>query len=157
MKTRMIAFVLIGGFLFVVMVAAKSSERVSGKAEWDKGKVSIAEPGTKSGPVVFFHNKEGEESEKPELKRGHVQIEKTGTETGSVIFFHRKHKKHAMKGKKCKTCHHVGRWGQSCGEAGCHDDPELDREGERIHVTCMERCHQENEGSSPTECEECHQ
>ena len=92
-------------------------------------------------------------------KLGYVIIQKTGSEMGSVEFFHRKHKKFAMNEEKCKTCHHVGRWGQSCGEAGCHDDPEKDGEGERIHMTCLERCHAANPDKAPTDCSDprCHQ
>ena len=90
------------------------------------------------------------------LKKGYVRINKSGSKMGPVTFFHRKHKKHAINDQKCKTCHHVGKWKQSCGEAGCHDDPEKDVGGERIHATCLNRCHQANPGKSPTECEECH-
>ncbi len=91
------------------------------------------------------------------LKKGYVLIEKSGPEMGPVIFFHRRHKGHAINDKKCKTCHHVGKWKQSCSEAGCHNDPEKDIEGQRIHATCLERCHVANpSGKSPTECEECH-
>lgn len=89
-------------------------------------------------------------------KLGHIIVDKTGVEMGPVEFFHRKHKKHAMNEEKCKTCHHVGRWGQSCGEPGCHNDPELDKEGKRIHVTCLERCHKANEDKTPSECSDCH-
>ena len=91
-------------------------------------------------------------------KIGHVIIQKTGSQMGSVEFFHRKHKKFAMNEEKCKTCHHVGRWGQSCGEPGCHDDPEKDSEGERIHMTCLERCHAANAERAPTDCSDsrCH-
>jgi hypothetical protein len=92
-------------------------------------------------------------------KRGHVIITKTGSEMGPVEFFHRKHKKHAMDGEKCKTCHHVGRWGQSCGEPGCHNDPEKDEGAARIHITCLERCHAATEDKAPTDCSDarCHQ
>ena len=89
-------------------------------------------------------------------KLGYIFIEKTGDEMEPVEFFHRKHKKHAIDGDKCKTCHHVGRWGQSCGEPGCHNDPEKDSEGKRIHLTCLERCHNINENKGPTECSDCH-
>ena len=91
-------------------------------------------------------------------KRGYVIIQKTGSEMGPVEFFHRKHKKFAMNEEKCKTCHHVGRWGQSCGEAGCHDDPEKDEGAERIHMTCLERCHAANAEKAPTDCSDqrCH-
>ena len=92
-----------------------------------------------------------------ELKTGYVLIKKTGSEMGEVIFFHRKHKKHAMNDEKCKTCHHVGKWGQSCGETACHKDPEKDKEGSRIHITCLERCHKANEDKAPTDCLECHE
>ena len=95
------------------------------------------------------------EKEKSE-KVGYIIIEKTGTEMEPVEFFHRKHKKHAINEEKCKTCHHVGRWGQSCGEPGCHNDPEKDAEGTRIHVTCLERCHKTKEGKTPSECSDCH-
>jgi hypothetical protein len=94
---------------------------------------------------------------KTELKKGYVLIKKTGPEMGEVIFFHRKHKKHAMNDNKCKTCHHVGKWGQSCGETACHVDPEKDKEGNRIHICCMERCHKANEDKAPTDCLECHE
>ena len=97
------------------------------------------------------------DSQEPaELKKGYVRINKSGSEMGQVTFFHRKHKKHAINDQKCKTCHHVGKWKQSCGEAGCHNDPEKDQEGQRIHATCLERCHKANPGQAPTECEECH-
>ena len=94
---------------------------------------------------------------KTELKTGYLLIHKTGSEMGPVTFFHRKHKKHAMSDKKCKTCHHIGKWGQSCGEAGCHDDPEKDKEGKRIHLTCNERCHKTAGTEAPTDCTDCHQ
>ena len=94
---------------------------------------------------------------KKELKTGYLVIKKTGSEMGEVTFFHRKHKKHAMNDNKCKTCHHVGKWGQSCGETACHRDPVADKEGNRIHICCMERCHRANEGKAPTDCLQCHE
>ena len=127
MKTRMLAFVVSGLFLFAIIVGCSSSD----------------EPAKKNKST----------------KRGYVLIQKTGSEMGPVEFFHRKHKKHAMEGEKCKTCHHVGRWGQSCGEPGCHDDPEKDEGAERIHMTCLEMCHPATEGKAPTDCSDarCHQ
>ena len=94
--------------------------------------------------------------ENGKLKKGYKTIKKTGSEEGLVTFFHRKHKKHAMNDEKCKTCHHVGKWKQSCGEAGCHDDPEKDSGGERIHAGCLDRCHVKSEGKAPADCSECH-
>ena len=92
-------------------------------------------------------------------KRGYVLVTKTGSEMGPVEFFHRKHKKFAMDEEKCKTCHHVGRWGQSCGEPGCHNDPEKDEGAARIHMTCLEKCHAANADKAPTDCSDprCHQ
>lgn len=107
--------------------------------------------------MIVAANHAEDPAPKPELKKGYVLIHKTGSETGTVTFFHRRHKKYAMDDKKCKTCHHVGKWGQSCGEAGCHNDPEKDKEGIRIHVSCIERCHRANEDKAPTDCLECHQ
>lgn len=98
-----------------------------------------------------------EESESTKL--GYVRITKTGSEMGPVEFFHRKHKKFAMNEEKCKTCHHVGKWGQSCSEPGCHNDPVKDAEAARIHMTCLERCHAATAGKAPTDCSDprCHQ
>ena len=110
--------------------------------------------------VIVGCNNSDDPAKKPKSeKRGYVIITKTGTEMGPVEFFHRKHKKHAMDQEKCKTCHHVGRWGQSCGEPGCHNDPEKDEGAERIHMTCLERCHAANAAKSPTDCSDprCHQ
>ena len=90
--------------------------------------------------AVIACNRAENPGSKTETKTGYLVIHKTGSEMGPVTFFHRKHKKHAINDNKCKTCHHVGKWGQSCGEAGCHDDPEKDKEGKRIHLTCMEKC-----------------
>ena len=59
-------------------------------------------------------------------KNINVTVKKTGSKKGAVTFNHRKHKKHAIDVKKCKTCHHIGRYHQSCGEKGCHDDPKKD-------------------------------
>ncbi|MFC1889030.1 cytochrome c3 family protein [Thermodesulfobacteriota bacterium] len=85
-----------------------------------------------------------------------ITIEKTGSKEGAVTFNHRKHKKHAIYVDKCKTCHHVGKWHQACGEPGCHSDPKKDSGGERIHMTCLERCHAESEAKAPTDCTDCH-
>ncbi len=89
-------------------------------------------------------------------KNLYLTVIKSGSEMEAVTFKHIRHKKHAIDAEKCKTCHHVGKWKQSCSEAGCHDDPEKDKEGKRIHITCLETCHEANEASGPTDCMECH-
>ena len=86
----------------------------------------------------------------------YLTVKKSGSEMEAVTFKHVRHKKHAIDAKKCKTCHHVGKWKQSCSEAGCHDDPEKDKEGKRIHITCLETCHAANEDAGPTDCMACH-
>ncbi len=87
-----------------------------------------------------------------------VTVKKTGSKKGAVTFNHRKHKKYVIELKKCKTCHHVGRYHQSCGEAGCHNDPKKDDWGNRIHKTCLKKCHKANEAKAPTGCldKRCH-
>jgi hypothetical protein len=109
--------------------------------------------------IVGCSGSDGPAKKSKSTKRGYVLITKTGSEMGPVEFFHRKHKKFAMNEEKCKTCHHVGRWGQSCGEPGCHNDPEKDEGAARIHMTCLERCHAANPAKSPTDCSDprCHQ
>jgi hypothetical protein len=110
--------------------------------------------------LILGCNDSDSPAEKSEpVKRGYVRITKSGSEMGPVEFFHRKHKKFAMDEEKCKTCHHVGRWGQSCGEPGCHNDPEKDEGAARIHMTCLEKCHAANPAKSPTDCSDprCHQ
>ncbi len=87
-----------------------------------------------------------------------VTIKKTGTKRGAVTFNHRRHKLPAMELQKCRTCHHVGNYSQSCSDAGCHNDRVKDAEGKRIHVTCIQKCHKPNVARTPTLCSDkrCH-
>jgi hypothetical protein len=125
-----------------------------------KGMLALVTTGTLlAAMLVGCSTSEAPAGKAESEKIGHIIVTKTGSEMGPVEFFHRKHKKFAMNEEKCKTCHHVGRWGQSCGEPGCHSDPKKDEGAERIHITCLERCHAATGGKAPTDCTDtrCHQ
>ncbi|HOO72073.1 MAG TPA: cytochrome c3 family protein [Spirochaetota bacterium] len=89
-----------------------------------------------------------------------VTIKKTGKVKGAVTFNHDAHKKAAQaEGKNCKTCHHKGPTNQSCADAGCHNDANLDRAGKRIHKTCLSLCHKPKfKDKAPITCNDkrCH-
>jgi len=87
-------------------------------------------------------------------KKAEITIKKTGAKKSAVTFNHDKHKK---AGKKCKTCHHVGKFNKSCAAKGCHQDKKKDRMGKRIHETCIKKCHKANKKKgAPTKCNKCH-
>ncbi len=87
-----------------------------------------------------------------------ITIQKTGKTMGSVTINHRKHKKWAINVKKCKTCHHIGRYHQSCSETGCHTDSKKFGQGNQIHKTCLNKCHKAIKPKAPMGCldKRCH-
>lgn len=93
------------------------------------------------------------------LGENFVTIKKSGVKKGAVTFNHRRHKIPAMEnGKKCRTCHHAAVYSKSCSDSGCHNNSVKDAGGKRIHLTCIDKCHKDNNSKTPTGCSDkrCH-
>jgi hypothetical protein len=79
--------------------------------------------------------------------KGDIKVKKIGNKKPATVY---NHQKHAAKGvKKCKTCHHKGKFSDSCSK--CHKGA---KGMKALHKNCK-GCHVKM-NAGPKSCKQCH-